>query len=539
MPGAIARSLALALPLALSLVALGCGSARGDRPATPPRSPASARSDAATATLDALMEAHWRAAGVVPAAEIDDAAFLRRASLDLLGRIPTIAELDAIAADPDPNRRATAVDRMLASEAHAEHLATQTTDLLLGRALKVPPPVRDGTREWLRGQFAADAGWDDITRALIVAEGEQTAAGPGGFLLAHGRKGRTAVLAGETARVFLGASIGCAQCHDHPDDPSFTQRDFYGVVAFFARTRVRPLRDGELAVNIVDRRRGEARMPKAGDAPDDPTGDVVEPRWYGTAIEVDDPSGRRAALADTIIRDEAFARAYANRTWAELLGHGWIEPVDALPRKGAPPAVLDVLARDLVASDYDVDALLRRIVLSTAYARSSKSDGSAKEIAARVAAFAQADVRPLGPEPLMRSLAVVAGVGDEDPSELGMVLRRKRAALRELQFAFADDEGAADSGSGSVPQALLLQNGQLVEQAVKMRRGRALGAVLAELEDPGAKVDALVRRTYAREPTDAERERVLAVVGDRSDDPSAYEDVLAALVLSSEFLTNH
>src|SRR6185503_4315194 len=142
-------------------------------------------------------------------------------------------------------------------------------------------------------------------------------------------------------------------------------------------------------------------------------------------------------------------------------------------------------------------------------------------------------------EPLMRSLAVVAGVGDEDPSELGVMLRRKRAALRELRFAFADDEGAADSGSGSVPQALLLQTGQLVEQAVKLRRGRALGRVLAELEDPSAKIDALVRRTYAREPTAAERERVLAVVGDRSDDPSAYEDVLAALVLSSEFLTNH
>ncbi|HET6584217.1 MAG TPA: DUF1553 domain-containing protein, partial [Nannocystaceae bacterium] len=363
--------------------------------------------------------------------------------------------------------------------------------------------------------------------------------GPGGFLFAHGRKGRTPVLAGETARVFLGASIACAQCHDHPDDPSFTQRDFYGVVAFFARTRIRPVRQDGIAVNIVDRRRGEARMPRAGDAPDQPTGAVVEPRWYGTPIATDDPRGRRRALADTIVRDDAFARAYVNRTWAELLGHGWIEPVDALPRTGAPPAVLAALARDLVASDYDVDALLRSIVLSTAYARSSSSDGTDSEIAARVAAFAQADVRPLGPEPLLRSLAVVAGVGAEDPSELGELLRRKRAALRELRFAFADDEGAPDGEEASVPQALLLQNGQLVAQAVRLRRGRALGRVLAEIEDPSAKIDALVRRTFARDPTDAERERVLAIVGDRADDPSAYEDVLAALVLSSEFLTNH
>ncbi|HET6583435.1 MAG TPA: DUF1549 domain-containing protein, partial [Nannocystaceae bacterium] len=123
--------------------------------------------------MNALIEAHWRDAGVVPAAEVDDAAFLRRASLDLLGRIPTLTELDAMAADRDPSRRAHAVDRMLASEEHADHLATQTTDLLLGRALQVPPPVRDGTREWLREQFAAEAGWDDITRALLVADGEQ------------------------------------------------------------------------------------------------------------------------------------------------------------------------------------------------------------------------------------------------------------------------------------------------------------------------------------------------------------------------------
>src|SRR5262245_58201417 len=109
---------------ALCLLALVCGCARGDRPATPPaatRAAASARPDAATATLDALLEDHWRAAGVVPTAEIDDAAFLRRATLDLLGRIPTIAELDAIAADASPSRRAAAVDRMLGSEEHAEH----------------------------------------------------------------------------------------------------------------------------------------------------------------------------------------------------------------------------------------------------------------------------------------------------------------------------------------------------------------------------------------------------------------------------------
>jgi len=527
--------------LVLTIAALTCACVRGNPQPTMdrPETPASAPRDAEAAVLDELLEAHWRAAGVLPAPEIDDAAFLRRATLDLLGRIPTVTELDAIAADPDPGRRVRAVDRMLASAEHAEHLATQTTDLLLGRALKVPPPVREGTRAWLREQFAADAAWDSTVRAMLTAEGEREAIGAGGFLLAHGRRNRLPALAGESARVFLGASIACAQCHDHPDDPSFSQRDFYGYVAFFARTRVRQVREGELAVTIVDRRHGEARLPLATDAPDEPSGEVVAPSFFGAAIAIADARGRRVALADAIVRDDAFARAYVNRTWAALFGRGWIADTDALPRRGPPVPVLDHLAQEFVASGHDVDALLRRIVLSSAYARSSHADGTPKEIATRVAAFAQADVRPIGPEPLLRSLAVVAGVGDGDGSELDALLRRKRAALRELRFAFADDEGAADDDAGSVPQALLLQNGDLVQQAVKLRPRRGLGRELAAIADPAARIDALVRRTYGRMPSADERERVLAVLGDRVDETTAYEDVLAALVLSSEFLTNH
>jgi hypothetical protein len=537
MPAAVPRC------LVLSIAALGCACARGnpqaarDRPIAPVQ--ADAPSDIDAAPLDELLSAHWRAVGVQPAPAIDDAAFLRRASLDLLGRIPTIAELDAIAADPDPDRRAHAVDRMLASAEHAEHLATQTADLLLGRALQVPPPVREGTRTWLQAQFAADAGWDATTRAVLTAEGERAEIGAGGFLLAHGRRGRLAPLAGESARVFLGASIACAQCHDHPDDASFTQRDFYGFVAFFARTRVRPVREGELAVTIVDRRRGEARLPLATDAPEEPSGEVVAPSYFGSAIAIDDPLGRRRALADAIVQDDAFARAYVNRTWAQLFGRGWITDVDALPRKAAQQPVLDHLAKEFVASGYDVDALLRRIVLSSAYARSSRADGTPKEIAARIAAFAQADVRPIGPEPLLRSLAVVAGIADGDGSELDALLQRKRAALRELRFAFADDEGAADDDGGSVPQALLLQNGDLVQQAVKLRPRRGLGRALFEIEEPQARVDALVRTASGRTPSADERARVVAMLDARGGERAAYEDVLAALVLSSEFLTNH
>lgn len=491
--------------------------------------PTGSETAAEPSAIDRAVDAHWRAAGVVPVAMADDATLLRRASLDLLGRIPTLAEQDAFAADRGAQRWERTVDRMLASEEHAAHLADRWTEVLLGGALQLPPAVRDGTHDWLAERFAADAPFDAIAREVLTAEGELDVAGPGGFMLAHGRKGRTAALASATARAFLGAQIQCAQCHDHPSE-TFTQRDFHAFAAHWARTKVRP-RKGEAGygVTIVERRRGEARMPLPSDAPDEPTGAIVRPEYFGEPTLRDD---RRAAVVDRIVADRRFALALANRSFAQLFGRGLVEPVDTLPFAGEVPPLLDALADELVAHDFELDVLLRALVCSPAYRVASRADGDAER---RTAAFAQSAVRPLPPEALLRSLGTAAAQGDE----IAPAVRRRRALLREFSFTFDDDEATSDDDAGDLPRTLLWENGELAALVASAKPGRPLFALLRDEPDRDARIEQLWRRFYARPPSESERTLARAHLDAHADAPTAYEDLVHALVSSSEFTTNH
>lgn len=511
-------------------LALATACSHNDRDGARNTRAATAEVAADPTALERALDAHWRAAGVVPVASADDATLLRRASLDLLGRIPTVAEQDAYAADTDPQKLAHAIDRMLASPEHAAQLADRWTELLLDGALKVPPKVRTGTHEWLASQFAKDVPLDTLAREILTASGELDANGPGGFMLAHGRKGRTVALAGTTARVFLGAQIQCAQCHDHPSE-SFTQKDFHAFAAHWARTKVRPRREGDgYSLLVVDRRRGEARMPLPTDSPEEPSGPIVAPAYFGQPTTASD---RRDALADRILADRRFALEMANRTWAQLFGRGIVEPVDALPLSGEVPPLLDAVADELALHDYDLDALVRAIMLSPAYRLDSRGEGDGSQ---RVAAFAQSAVRPLPTETLLRALATAATQAED--GELAPVLERRRLALREFRFVFDDDEATTDDDAGDLPRTLLWENGDLTALVASSRPGSPLRKFLREEQDPARRIELLWRRFYARTPTELERATANDYVA-RHDGDAGYEDLVHALVASSEFTTNH
>lgn len=512
-------------------VVVSSACSRTDRAAVPgpPQMVAPAPADG----LDAAFTAHWRAAGVTPVELADDASLLRRVSLDLLGRVPTLAEQSSFATDRSARRYDAAVDRMLASEDHAAHLADQWTDVLLAGAIETPRPIERSTHAWLAARFAEDTPVDAIATAVLTADGEQIAPAPGGFLFAHGRKGRTATVAARTARVFLGTRIECAQCHDHPSE-AFTQAEFHGFAAYFARTRVR-LRDGDDGRTLVvdERRRGEGRLPLASDAPDRPSGDAVAPRYFGNDDGLGLPD-RRTRLAAHIVDDRRFARAIANRTFALLFGRGVVEPVDDLPIHGRVPPLLDALADRLVADGFVIDGLIGALVRSQAYRLASTGEGDG---AARVAAFAQADVRPLGGEALLRSLATAADVDQQ--GELAEVFARRRAALRELDFAFSDDEGTDDDAGNDLPRMLLWDNGELGGLVASARRGTLVDRLLGQA-DPDARIDLLWRRFYARPPRAAERAEVMTYLAAHTDsDAQPYADLVHALMTSTEFTTNH
>jgi hypothetical protein len=272
--------------------------------------------------------------------------------------------------------------------------------------------------------------------------------------------------------------------------------------------------------------------------------EIVAPRFLGRAIELAPGETRRQALARAIVASDLFAKAAVNHTWAQLFGLGLVEPWDDLGAEHDPrhPEALTRLAHDFVASGYDLRALVRQIVLSSAYGRSSRpAPGVAPDDRAAVRAFAQAGVRPLGPEALFDALRTVTGVQEIARRRTGddeQVERRMQQALRGLVFVFGDDEMAeVDAFDGTLPQALALWNGELTNQATRAAPGGVLDDVLATSPDPARRLDDLFLAVYTRRPTIAERAALLAGLGGANR--RAWEDLFFALVVSTEAITNH
>ncbi|MEM7153033.1 MAG: DUF1549 and DUF1553 domain-containing protein [Myxococcota bacterium] len=524
---------------ALFIVAAVGGCSTSDRGTDSPTGPSpTVPSNAAVdgEGLDALIAAQWNAAGVQPTTEVDDAEFLRRVTLDLIGRIPTTEEAQRFAADTSPDKRAAAVDDLLQRDAWAEHWSQILGDLLLGDAAQQRPRFANAFHTWLEGRLLDGATWDELTREMLTA----TEHAPGGFLLVNGRGNRVEALTGQTARVFLGLQLQCAQCHDDPDD-RFTQAEFYGLAAYYARTRGRSTTlDGVKAFRVIDKPRGEMRMPTEQDAPGDRSGPRVDPAFPAIDAMPGNDETRRQALARGIIGSDFFAKATVNRTWAQMMGRGIVDPWDDLGglADNDHPALLEHLAADFAAHGYDLHHLMKTIALSSAYQRSSQGDDEGS--AARERAFAQAALRPMSGPQLLRSLLVATGLEDVKGRKFRRQLETRRRQLqKDFDLVFDDDEmSAADVFTGNVPQALLLLNGELTNQGVAASDG-ALSQILDTHEEPGARIDALFWRLYGRAPSPDRRTSLVATMTDQGNTRGAYEDLMHAMLVSSEFLTLH
>lgn len=531
-------------PLGPALVLLAGVACSSTQTPTPPMAPAGEDARARTQSLDRLIEELWSQKGVTPSAPADDGEFLRRVTLDLAGRVPTLAETHAFLSDPSPDHRARLVDRLLASPELAEHFADLYSDLLWrtdgSKRLEKQDP-----RAWLVTAFNENRPYDRLATDLITATGDLRDNRATAFIAARERGGGgPEALAGASARLFLGLQIQCAQCHDHPYDKRWKQRDFYGLVAYFARTKVKrsPKMDGEGAsFTVLDQRRGEAKM----HPPHSEEEILVAPRFLGAAPTERAGESRRPTLAHAVVTSDLFAKAMVGRTWTQLFGSGIVEPWDDLGAENDPehPALLVALADDFRESGYDIKALLRRVVLSTAYARSSAPPpGLADDGGAAVRAFARARVRPLTPEQLFHTLLTATGAD--------RMARHRQAddrvdkmlanGLREYRFAFDDDEMADTDFDGSMPQALLLLNGEITNNGTRAGDDGVLGAILAETREPAARLDQMFLAIYARRPSADERSLMLASLAAAGRDPrKAYEDMYFALLTSTEAMTNH
>jgi hypothetical protein len=425
---------------------------------------------------------------VTPAPRTTDEQFLRRVRLDLTGELPTPEEVAQFVADNDPHKRARLIDRLLAGDAYTRHWARYWRDAILSRATAQQAFLRIGRElafePWLYEQFRANRNWAEITRALITAEGtlaypprrpgaaaeannagDETPNGAAAFLLCHFGPDAANERAAETARVFLGLQIQCAQCHNHPFN-RWKREQFHELAAFYGRTRERVIRDGMQVrgVRLAAGYFGEHRMP---DLNNPGRSRVMHPRFLSGESLPEDQGDRerRKALADFITsRDNYwFAAAYVNRMWGELLGQSFYQPVDDMgPMKEAVfPALLARLAAGFQATDYDTRSLLRAVLNSQAYQRQTRL-GPAADQHLRFAASYPTRLRA---NALWNSLVGTLGelraapMAPRRTNPLAGLFGRYQPfeAAFKREFAF-DPSLKADEVEGTIPQALLLMN---------------------------------------------------------------------------------
>jgi hypothetical protein len=535
--------------LVLPFLAMGpmVGSARRASAAEDPR--------ALTATIDRLISIPWTENQVVPAPPADDAEFLRRVSLDLAGKIPTVGEVRAFLDDARADKRARLVDRLLDSPAYITHFTSIEKRLLIPEAESVMQAqfLAPSFQAWLRDQIAANAGSDRIVRAILtapVADERQAqpqirnfqryqAASPLPFFVAKDVKSEN--LAASTARVFLGLRLECAQCHNHPF-AAWTREQFWGYAAFFSSLEKRgpeaafltPIRE------LPDRR--EAAIPGTEKVVQATFLDGGEPQFRSR-----DPA--RMTLADWMTAPENpyFARAAVNRIWAQLFGTGLVDPVDDMGADNPPshPELLDALARGFVAAGFDRKFLIRSIVLSRPYQLTSTvgdADASTGTSADDPRLFARMRVRGLSAEQLYDSLAQAIGL-TPDEERADRALRIVNSPRGEFLEKFARNDEKTTETQTSILQALALMNGGLVAGATTIASGVTLAAVSeAPFLDQAGRVETLFLATLSRPPKPEESARMCAYVekgGVAGDPKKALGDVFWALLNSPEFLLNH
>lgn len=493
----------------------------------------------------------------------DDAEFLRRVYLNLTGVIPSTQEARAFLADTTPDKRVQLVDKLLASDGYARHM-TNLFDMLLMDRRPDKHVKRAEWRDFLHSSFAANKPYDQLVRDILAADGsdpKKRAAAK--FYL--DRDGEINVLTKDISRLFLGMNLQCAQCHDHPLVDAYKQDHYYGVMAFLSRSYVFTEKAPKLAV-FAEKADGDvtfqsvfvAKVTKST-GPRLPDGPLLKEPKFDKGQEYVAPVGkgergvpkfsRRAQLAEQITSkgNPRFARAAVNRLWFFMMGRGIIDPVEYDHPANPPshPELLQMLSDEFTASKYDVKALVRAIVLSEAYQRSSEMPRD-KEIDPRT--FAVAPLKALTPEQFAWSLMQATGLIAAEKKAQGAkpneaaVYAKLSAQVTPFVALFGTQPGDAafsQDFEATLDQTLFLANGGTLRDWLAVRPGNLMDR-LTGLKDAGTIVDELYLSVLTRSPTGVERKEVADYLARRADQrPAALQDLAWALLTSAEFRFNH
>lgn len=492
--------------------------------------------------IDRLVYARLKKLGIAPSAGCTDEEFLRRASLDSIGVLPTAEQAKKFIADTDPNKREKLIDELLKHPNYADYWSIKWGDLIR------PNPSRVGVKPvflldaWLRDAFRRNMPYNEMVRSLLTAQGSTHDNGP---VALFRDKREPADASAFVSQIFLGVRMDCARCHHHPSE-KWTQEDYFQLAAFFGQMKRKgqgisaPISGEPEFIWYAPGGKGvehpvtEAVMtPKAPDGPEMPYVDGQDPR----ARLVDWMSGSENPF---------FAKAITNRIWGEFFGRGIVEPVDDF-RASNPPTndeLIEWLARDFATHGYDLKHLMRTIMSSHVYQLSSLPN---EHNIADTKNFSRSYRRRLTAEVLLDAVCDVTGV-KEGFDGMPKGARAVQTWNHKLSSDFMDAFGRPNASQEcpcerdrkpSVVQALHLMNSNNLQDKLSADEGRAARLAKSNLAEPEI-VRELYLATFNRLPKPNELQtalRFFSVPG--STRATATQDLAWALVNSAEFVFNH
>ncbi len=493
--------------------------------------------------IDRLAADKWMKLGLVPSPPCDDATFLRRATIDLCGRLPTVDEAREYLADASADKRERLINRLLESPDYPAYFALKWSAILRNSPLAGADQAAYAFHNWIKDNIAQNRPYDEFVRGILAASGEWQDA-PAINWYWQSRDVQLHTVTADTAQLFLGIRLQCARCHHHPYE-RWGQEDYFGLAGFYTRLGRKSFGQPPPYYSSSQVTTGE-RNPL--------TGEVPEPKYPdGEYAEFTPEQDPRHSLVDWMSQPDNpfFAKAYVNRMWAHFFGRGLVHELDDMRETNPPshPQILDYLAQEFINSNFDTRHIIRLIASSRLYSLSAEPMPGNENDQQN---FARFYARRLIAEVLLDAVDQTCG----SRSDFGNMRAGARAVdLPHEGFGsyFMDTFDrprrvtvceCERSPGATLSQVLLLGNSDEIENKIASGEGRIARffnqAML--MDDPAAAIMPLVEdlflAAFARYPTEQERQTAIDYIVNAEDKKSAAEDVLWTLLNSREFSFN-
>lgn len=511
----------------------------------------------------------WKDNSLTPSPVAPDGEWCRRLYLDVLGRIPSVEELREFVQSKEPDKKSKQVAKLLYDEKYTEEYArnwtTVWTNILIGRNggnEQRSLISRAGMQKYLRDSFARNKPYDVMVKELVTATGSTSPGaedfnGAVNFLIMKVNEEKGALATADTAKIFLGMQVQCTQCHNHPFN-DWKQQKFWELNAFFRQTRalrefVPGTRDVASAKLVNEDYAGEGGSPEEATLFYELRNGLLKSAYPvfvdGSEISKSgylSDSDRRTQLGDMIVKSEFMDKAIVNRLWSHFLGYGFTKPINDLGPHNNPthPVLLDFLGQELRKNSHNLKELIRWITLSEAYSLSSritKGNEADDPLMGETPKFTHFYLRQMQAEQLYESL-IVATEAHKTRGSYEEQEKSKGDWLRQFTLAFGTDEGdEATTFNGTIPQALMMFNGDLVKKATSPEKGSFLSSVATNASlKPAEKINYLFMAGLARTPNKGELDVAnKLLVARQGDTAAALQDVFWALLNSNEFIFQH